>query len=314
MQPPNFFIIGAPKCGTTALSEYLREHPQVFMTDPKEPCFFCEDFPSRQKFTSESEYLELFRDADARHKAVGEASVHYLRSQVAVPAIEARFPSAKYIVMLRNPVDFLPSFHSQMLRNLTEDVEDFEAAWALTALRRKGERVPKGCGEPALLDYRAAACFGEQVERLLRHVDRDRVMFIRFDDFTRHTADLYKSTLDFLGVDHDGRVDFPRVNERARSRSKMLAYWVPRVTRLRRRLGISNDSSARRIMHWAAVRISEWNKKPSERYRMPAPLQSELVEEFAADVDKLAECTGLDLRTWQVITQSARTAKETPMR
>ena len=75
---PNFFIVGAPKCGTTALYAYLRQHPDIFMPETKEPNFFGHDIERRrsQRLTEE-EYLALFRLAgDARR--VGEASVRYL--------------------------------------------------------------------------------------------------------------------------------------------------------------------------------------------------------------------------------------------
>lgn len=71
MKNPNFFIIGAPKCGTTALSEYLREHPQVFFSDPKELSFFNEDFTNRRT-TSLEDYPYHFEEAKESHKAVGK--------------------------------------------------------------------------------------------------------------------------------------------------------------------------------------------------------------------------------------------------
>ena len=80
---PDFFILGAPKCGTTALSEYLRRHPRVFVSRPKEPHYFCADFdyyyaPGQR---TEEHYLRLFAEADEGHLAVGEASVWYLYSE-----------------------------------------------------------------------------------------------------------------------------------------------------------------------------------------------------------------------------------------
>ena len=63
MTRPNFFIVGAPKCGTTALSEYLREHPNAFLCQPKEPHYFATDFPTHRYVTKEEAYLKLFREA-----------------------------------------------------------------------------------------------------------------------------------------------------------------------------------------------------------------------------------------------------------
>jgi hypothetical protein len=82
LRKPTFFIIGAPKCGTTSLAAWLGTHPDAFMSPTKEPDFFNTD--DRQGVTSLSEYEELFREARNNHIAVGEASVWYLSSSHAV--------------------------------------------------------------------------------------------------------------------------------------------------------------------------------------------------------------------------------------
>ncbi|NJO14781.1 MAG: sulfotransferase [Thioploca sp.] len=61
MKKPNFFIVGAPKCGTTALSEYLSSHPNVFMSYPKEPHYFSTDMPNKRSSSSLEDYLQLFK-------------------------------------------------------------------------------------------------------------------------------------------------------------------------------------------------------------------------------------------------------------
>ena len=147
---PNFFILGAPKCGTTALSEYLREHPRAFVSQPKEPHYFCGDFdyyyaPGQR---SEEHYLRLFDAATDDHLAVGEASVWYLYSADAARNIAAFDPATRVIVMLRNPVDLVPSLHSQLLYMLDEDEPDPARAWELQEARRRGER-PAAAGAGA---------------------------------------------------------------------------------------------------------------------------------------------------------------------
>ena len=109
MPIPNFFIVGAPKCGTTALCEYLKYHPNVFMSTPKEPHYFAEDFERYRHVKTEDKYLALFGDCNDRHLMIGEASVFYLRSTRAVSLIRDFNPDAKIIVMLRNPVDMVYS-------------------------------------------------------------------------------------------------------------------------------------------------------------------------------------------------------------
>jgi hypothetical protein len=70
---PNFFIVGAPKCGTTALYEYLRGHPSIFMPKYKEPHFFAQDLGTYPLIKTADAYAALFAEAEPRHTAVGEA-------------------------------------------------------------------------------------------------------------------------------------------------------------------------------------------------------------------------------------------------
>ena len=101
MRKPDFFIVGAPKCGTTALYEYLRPHPNVFMSTVKEPHFFAKDLGSYPHIKTDEEYAALFAGANEQHLRVGEASVYYLRSAVAIPNIREFNPDARLIAMFR---------------------------------------------------------------------------------------------------------------------------------------------------------------------------------------------------------------------
>lgn len=113
MRRPNTFIVGAPKCGTTALSTYLSEHREVFLSDPKEPNYFCSDLPERQVVSQMEDYLTLFEGALDGHSVVMEASTWYLVSRVAVANIMEFEPRARLIVMVRNPIDLVHSLHWQ---------------------------------------------------------------------------------------------------------------------------------------------------------------------------------------------------------
>ena len=113
---PDFFIVGAPKCGTTALYEYLRQHPAVFMPFHKEPLFFGDDLTRRYGRLTLHDYMRLFKDAKPGQR-VGEASAWYLYSRSAAAEIKAYAPDAQIIVMVRNPVDMMYAEHSQVLFN-----------------------------------------------------------------------------------------------------------------------------------------------------------------------------------------------------
>src|SRR5580698_1501830 len=105
MLKPNFFIVGAPKSGTTSLYDYLKEHPQVFLPK-KELYYFCYDLTFRTPPISENIYLKYYTDAN-NQKAVGDASVYYLLSPGAAKKIKDFNPEAKIIVMLRNPIQMV---------------------------------------------------------------------------------------------------------------------------------------------------------------------------------------------------------------
>src|ERR1700730_10200553 len=118
---PDFFIVGHHKCGTTALYEMLRRHPQIYMPELKEPRFFASDLrallgtaPGGLPQTYE-EYLALFDPAEPQQR-VGEASPSYLRSSVAAGAIAEVAPAARSTAILREPASFVRSLHLQLMQ------------------------------------------------------------------------------------------------------------------------------------------------------------------------------------------------------
>ena len=223
---PDFFLIGAPRCGTTSLSRYLADNPQVCFSRPKEPHYFSLLSPHASLDDLETAYLSrYFSHYRESHKAIGEGSVSYLYSPYALQRILSVNPQAKFIAILRNPLDMLPSYHLRMLFTVMEDVEDFATAWSLQEVRARGERIPKHCLDPHLLLYREVAKFGEQVERLYHLAGRDRSLVLLFDDLVRDPRAVYKQVLAFIGVDDDGRTRFQR-----KLRSRIYRYrWLQQL-------------------------------------------------------------------------------------
>lgn len=292
---PGFFIVGAPKCGTTALSEYLRSHPNVFFSDPKEPLYFASDVPGRIVST-ERAYLGLFDAVDpARHLAVGEGSACYLFSQVAVPRILSVRPDAKLIVIVRNPVDMVPSWHGEQLFAGEEDIVDFEEAWRAEADRRRNRRVPLWCRSPEWVYYSEWGKLGSQLERLYGRADRSQVLVIVFDDLVRNTRKVYTDVLSFLGLPDDGRTEFPVFNERKQVRSvfiqNCLAVGEKVVNPLRRTLGRTRGFGLR-------TRLLHWNAAPDKGRPLRKEFQAELRAYYADEVALLSRLIGRDLSYW----------------
>ena len=192
---PNLFIVGAPKAGTTSLHEYLKKIPGIFMSDVKEPYYFCKTLipidhyitPVRDK----KKYLELFEKSKTE-KIVGESSVWYLSDPDASTLIHQKVPNAKIIILLRDPVERAFS-HYLML----EGRKKFES---LSFHEQIQKEIKHG------LDYKTphirlnGGFYYNDIKRYLDTFGKNNVKIIMFEDFIINTKETMKSILDFLGV------------------------------------------------------------------------------------------------------------------
>ena len=292
---PDFFIVGSFKCGTTALYEYLRPHPNIFMPFHKEPLFFGDDLTRRYGRMSEEQYLALFREARPGQR-VGEASSWYLYSTSAAREIDGFSPNARIIVMLRNPVDVMYAEHSQLIFNVEEDITDFGEALAAEPDRRRGERMPPGPLRPETLYYRHSVRFAEQLERYHQAFGRDRVHVIVYEDFRDRTAASYRSVLEFLEVDPDFAPDFEIRNPNKRVRFpalQRLIYQPPgpliHVVPWLRRVPIFHR------LRGAALSL---NSSATRRPPMDPDLREQVLREMAPEIRELGDLIGRDLSSW----------------
>lgn len=290
---PNFFILGAPKCGTTSLAAWLSEHPRVYMSPVKEPHFFATDLRSVYKPRDLSSYLDLFSDADRFQVAVGEASTGYLYSRTAVPNILQSIADPRFIVMLRRPIEMAPALHSERLYWRQEHITDFSEAWQLQDLRSRGEGVTPLCRDPRLLLYGPICCLGEQLERLYRQVTRERVCVVILDDVKESPRREYLRVLNFLGVPDDGRMSFPVYNRAKERRFGRVATLIQVLGRVRSYL-----SGPRYRGFGLLNRMSRWNTRPTQESAIGPDMECELKRYFATDVAKLGQLLGRDLSHW----------------
>ncbi len=290
MNLPNFFIIGAPKCGTTAMSVYLGRHPEIFISKPKEPHFFATDFPAYQQVTDETNYQNCFREKNGSQKLIGDGSALYLRSEVAVPKIMNRIPHAKFIVMFRNPVDMAYSMHGQAVYDGDEDEPDFEKAWYLQTQRMNGISRPKKCRDHRVLQYSKLCKLGEQSVRLLENVPRLQIYPVFFDEFIAETEPVYRGVCEFLDVDSlQGNCEFEPVNSAKRARSPGLnrflrapSPWISSATaKVKQSFGVENIELLRPLR--ALNRIAPPQKQLSTEFT------NVLREHFYKDVRLLEE-------------------------
>lgn len=295
MRQPDFFIVGAPKCGTTAMYEYLKQHPEIFMPRIKELNFWGQDLTFRHGRIKKDEYFSLFHEV-RNEKMVGEVCIWSLYSKSAPFEIKEFLPSAKIIIMLRNPVEMIYSMHSQFLFDGHEDIENFRDALEAEEDRKRGLRIPKGCQLVEGLFYREVVKFSEQVKRYFDVFSRDNVHIIIFDDFKADTAGIYKNTLRFLGVDDSFDPEFKVINPNKVVRSKALREFLHDPSPMARKIGkYLIPKSLRQQIIKGLQRI---NTKHVPRPPMDPELRRQLQEEFKPEVEKLSELLGRDLTYW----------------
>lgn len=289
---PNFFIVGAPRSGTTAMYEYLRQHPDVFMPYRKEPVYFGADLTKRPPFLDEAGYLKLFKPGKGRQR-LGEATVWYLYSETAAAEIKAFDPEARIVIMLRDPVEMIYSLHSHWLFTGNEDIEDFGEAIEAEEDRREGRRLPPDVRRPEGLQYRACARLASHVERYLHTFGPEAVKIIIYDDFSTDPGASYRDLLSFLGVSSEFEPDFEVVNQNKVARSSMLQRF-----RKGRAVGSVVNALPTPLQH-AAWRLM---KRANIRYQARPPidpdLRARLVGELADDVSRLGKLVGRDLSAW----------------
>ena len=290
MSKPNFFIIGAPKCGTTSIAAWLSAHPSIFMATPKEPHYFSSDIPVCAAIRDASAYEQLFQAATHQHIAVGEASTTYLRSRVAVSSILQCTPEAKFVVCLRNPVEMVASAHMQLVKGGRESEYSLSRAWALQHARRQGKSLPVGEHAEAF-QYGPLCLLGEQLERVYQFVEPCRVHVLFLEDVKVNASREYRKLLNFLGVHDDGRTSFPPMNPREAPRIRSLVRAIRFLSLVKHNLGLHAKTGLGDMFHRA-------NRRSDPPSVSDPALNRELRAYFAADIKKLSALTSRDLTNW----------------
>lgn len=298
---PDFFVIGHQKCGTTALYEMLRRHPQIFMPDVKEPRYFVPELlrPDRKLSTLEG-YLSLF-EAARPEQLVGEASPQYIRSPTAAREIVKMQPSARIIAVLREPASFLRSFHLQMVHRDIEPQRDFRKALGLEVARSEGKRIPRGCRSVEPLMYARHVRYVEQLRSYAAVIPRERMLVLIYDDYRRDNEAILRRVLRFLDVDESVPLETVETRPLKAVRSQALRHLTDSA-RLARRdpraaspLGRLVNALTPDLLRSEGFR-SKWRKAV---YTTPSPPDQELMLElrrrFKPEVVAVSEFLDRDL-------------------
>lgn len=195
MPKPNFFIVGAAKCGTTSLYHYLEQHPEIGMASYKEPCYLCHN----QMYKTQDKYLSLFDHISSNAKAVGEASVNYISAPESPKLIKEFNPVAKIVIILRNPVDRAFSLYKWMVRGGFENSPTFERSLKLEKQRQKQIFLSK---RPIKYNYNyfSSGLYYEQIKRYYDIFDHNKIMIISFDELKSDLSLVLNKIYQFLDV------------------------------------------------------------------------------------------------------------------
>lgn len=174
---PNFIVVGAPKAGTTWLYQCLKEHPEVFVSTPKELHYFSRD---RCYAKGIEWYLSHFKDA--QEPLIGEVCPSYMYLEKVPARIHEWNPNVKLIFMLRNPIDRAYSEYCMQLDH--------------------GE-VTKDIGQELSPSSLIAQCglYHQQLQDFFKFFPKEQTQILLFDDLKRDPENILQRTYDFLGVD-----------------------------------------------------------------------------------------------------------------
>lgn len=316
MSLPKFFLIGASKAGTTSLHRYLDQHPQIYMSPIKEPGFladeirianFDDDFrrlaearraslrayldgPSRERFSggpieSWEDYQSLFRDAPVG-AVIGESTPAYLWSPTAPGNIAARFPHAKILAILRNPVERAFAQYAHMLSFAGRHMTFREYVDAALQSQRSGNtRI----GE--LYPFLQFGLYADQMQRYFDLFPRGQIQIHLYEDYSRAPRETLRSIFSFLGVEVSAPVDLSQRHMEAGVPRSHAAAGLLRRSGLGRSVAGALPDGLRRFARRAIYR-------PRTDMRIEARDRVFLANYYRDDVTRLSQLLQRDLSGW----------------
>ena len=302
-RPPDFFLIGAPKAGTSALHSALALHPHLFMSPVKEPKYYmCGDSPppaykgpgdahSNQEWVWQRErYLRLF-DGAPRGALRGESTPFYLYNRDARRRIAADRPDAKLIVVLRDPVDRAYSNWMHLWMDGLEPRADI-----VEAVAREPERVDAGWAP--FWHYSGLGMYGRQVADLYAHFPREQVLLLRYKALVDSPDEVLNRVFEFLGVEGADIATIPPDNSRVFVRDGVRTRTVGPVIRAGAAVGQFLPPQVWRTL--SRPLISQLHKGgDASRPRLTPEQRQALLAPHLDDIDLLEQVTGESFDQWR---------------
>ena len=297
MNDPNFLVVGTARAGTTALQNYLQQHPQIFLSTQKEPCFYCfVDEKLRYKkgkfafaVTDCKKYNRLFKDA-APGQVTGEISTPYLylhnQTIYNIKKYHSDPDALKIVIILRNPIERAYSQYLWKVRDGREELS-FEKA-----LKQEKKRMEENYSFDYFYSHRGL--YYEQVKNYLENFNSVKIiLFEDFkNDFEKTMADLCK----FIGVDSEfGFIRKHNINSSSFPRFGSLGKMITVESKIKFKL-------LRLLPEETRLGIKEHFNRLNSSTKFPLPIAAAtrvyLHEYYKEDISKLQSLTGIDLSLW----------------
>jgi len=285
---PNFFIVGAAKCGTTSIVDGLNSHSEVYFPERKEPMFFIPDIG----VTDLETYMGLYRGIHTN--ILGDASTGYLYDKNTAELIYEFNDNAKILIVLRHPVRGMYSMWQYMTTFGNENLSFVHAIKDME--NRKGEEFKRKCvGWYANYLYAERYKYNEQVKRYLMRFPANNVRVIIFEELIANPEQELDETLRFIGRQRVP-ISLPNSNESGDPRSFLLKQLMDKRGSLLGKLIPTRYRTSMRIA------LSKFNTSKSKRYITDNEFKFAAKElDLNAEISQLEKCLGRTIDIWKTI-------------
>jgi hypothetical protein len=290
MPLPTFFIIGAPKCGTTSLHSYLDQHPEIGMSLMKETHFFIgpENIRNTVKRVDDlDEYEKLFEPAFAVRGEASPSYTAYPMHKGASERIKETVPEAKFIYLVRDPIDRTMSHYMHRVALAGERRPPQEA------LGEALDKLPD-----ANLPYICPSLYASQLDHYLRLFPQERILVVDQADLFANRREALREMFAFLSVDET--FDSPQLDTELGASSERRVYrpgYVPFAERIAASPLRLLPRNFRRSIRRSVERIL-W--PPLETPALDDDLRGRLEDLYANEVERLRALTGKGFTTWGI--------------
>ena len=295
MNNPNTFLIGVQKAATTSVFNWLRQHPEICAPlAMKDLAFF-----TRPMFYEEKGIdflLKHYENCKSSQKIKLQGSVHYIFFEDALRRIKSFNPDAKFILILRQPVDRAISGF-KYARKFNYENLNFEDAVEKETQRIQSEdlRIISEC------TYVSHGYYAYQIKRFLKYFEKNQLKILLYEDVKDSPEKITRELYEFLGVDPKFNPEFTAYNKTGSLKSKTIQkilfgdHLIKKILVRMISSIITEEQMAK--LRWKLIHINTSNKE--DNYEISQDLIDRLSANFEADITELEQLIDRDLSHWK---------------